>query len=283
MEYTARSRLSSTRTARSAALAVRPYLIPQYRNSGKTVSNGGNCRNVGLAPRFVVYDGASMMLASTIDTVFSRCRNAGRCVFGDHLSRTRCQRSSKIAQPGMPTDLIAPPEVVGIAEIRTDSLTRHDPQAPSLPRGTPRGISGNVAATGHDHASGQARDATCRIAGPAQLSRSPGPASSISRISARSSSPPMAWRPLRLRPERRSRQPLGGCPPRPVMRDPVEIVRATAPAPGVVLCHGGRADRGGDYRGCCGRWKGSRELFQECSRSKSGMFMARAVAFIRWS
>ena len=64
----------------------------------------------------------------------------------------------------MPTELIDPPEVVGIAEIPTNSLTRHDPQAPSLPPSTQKGISGNAAETGHDHASGQARDATCRFA-----------------------------------------------------------------------------------------------------------------------
>ena len=46
MRITARNRLSSIRTARSAVLAVRPYLIPAYRNGGETVSSGGNAVHV---------------------------------------------------------------------------------------------------------------------------------------------------------------------------------------------------------------------------------------------
>ena len=44
---TARNRLTSIRTARSAALAVGRWLIAAYQNSGKTALNGGN---VGFAP-----------------------------------------------------------------------------------------------------------------------------------------------------------------------------------------------------------------------------------------
>ena len=45
--FTASNRLSSTGTARSAALAVGRWLIAAYRNSEKTASNGGNPGRIG--------------------------------------------------------------------------------------------------------------------------------------------------------------------------------------------------------------------------------------------